>query len=415
MKALRFLLLLPLLAGPALGQPLPPGVWALDGHDPNLPLDDLEPLRSVVGNASVVALGETIHTSGGFYRMKHRAFRFLVERMGFRAFAIESPWDSAQQVARFVETCEGSAAEAVEAGLFAVWASEEVRDLVQWMCNWNRAHPGDRVVFFGFDIQQPAADTAALTAFLRRIGLPENDSRIAGIGRCAQSRQSSPAQADHAACIKALKATAQLFTRERRSIVQRTSPEDFEWAKLRRTGLEASQNQIYFRSRGDSARSFTARDQGMAAAFRAIRSLRAPGAKTALWAHNLHIGKGRDPVTGAPRMMGGYLKQALGRTYVSLALIAHEISIDWINVLCGQVPQELGNSVEQRLHDLGVETLLVDLDFPGGRPPLLIPGRQYRLGDIPLVPRQQFDGLFYLEVSPQMNPLELSECSKGDR
>ena len=80
------------------GYPVQPGVWRLPhGNDPTLPLDDLEPLRQVIGNASVVGLGETIHTSGGYYRMKHRAFRFLVERMGFRVFAFESPWENAEK------------------------------------------------------------------------------------------------------------------------------------------------------------------------------------------------------------------------------------------------------------------------------------------------------------------------------
>ncbi|HSF42349.1 MAG TPA: erythromycin esterase family protein, partial [Thermoanaerobaculia bacterium] len=88
-------------AKPPSGYPVQPGVWRLPhGNDPTLPLDDLEPLRSLIGKATVVGLGETIHTSGGYYRMKHRAFRFLVEKMGFRVFAFESPWENAEKVAR---------------------------------------------------------------------------------------------------------------------------------------------------------------------------------------------------------------------------------------------------------------------------------------------------------------------------
>ncbi|HEX8281588.1 MAG TPA: hypothetical protein VF551_09430 [Chthoniobacterales bacterium] len=68
-----------------------PGAWPLAGHDPNLgSTADLEPLRTLIGDSTVVAFGESYHTSGGFYRMKHRVFRYLVEKMGFRAFAIES-------------------------------------------------------------------------------------------------------------------------------------------------------------------------------------------------------------------------------------------------------------------------------------------------------------------------------------
>src|SRR5687767_6178192 len=69
------------------GFPILPGVYRLHGSDPSLLKDDLEPLRQIIGKATIVSLGESFHTSGGYYDMKHRLFRFLVEEMGFRAFA----------------------------------------------------------------------------------------------------------------------------------------------------------------------------------------------------------------------------------------------------------------------------------------------------------------------------------------
>lgn len=149
----------------AKGHPVLPGVYRLDGTDPGLPQADLEPLRKIVGRAPIVALGEAIHTSGGFYEMKHRVFRFLVEKMGFRAFAIETPWIDAERVSQYVQTCEGTPEAAIR-GLFTVWQSAEVRDLVQWMCDWNRGHRRrqDKIHFFGFDIQQPEKDRPALLA-----------------------------------------------------------------------------------------------------------------------------------------------------------------------------------------------------------------------------------------------------------
>src|SRR5215203_6131502 len=82
-----------------------PGIWRLDGNDPDLESTaDLEALRPMIGDASVVALGESYHTSGGLYVMKHRIFRFLVEKMGFRAFSIESYWEGAEAAARYVQT-----------------------------------------------------------------------------------------------------------------------------------------------------------------------------------------------------------------------------------------------------------------------------------------------------------------------
>src|SRR6187399_1486940 len=69
------------------GFPLQAGVWRLDGTDPELPTADLEPLRALVGRATMVGLGESVHTSGGYYETKHRLFRYMVEKLGFRVLA----------------------------------------------------------------------------------------------------------------------------------------------------------------------------------------------------------------------------------------------------------------------------------------------------------------------------------------
>ncbi len=109
-----------------------PGIYEVLGLDPDLPVDDLAALRLMVGDAEVVALGESAHTSGGYYRAKHRLFRFLVEELGFRAFTFESPWTDAELVKHYVETCEGSAADAVIGGLFDIWASRSVVEMLEW-------------------------------------------------------------------------------------------------------------------------------------------------------------------------------------------------------------------------------------------------------------------------------------------
>ena len=58
---------------------LPAGYHAVLGSDPNLPFDDLEPLAEMLGNASFVALGESVHASGGFYEAKHLSLIHISE------------------------------------------------------------------------------------------------------------------------------------------------------------------------------------------------------------------------------------------------------------------------------------------------------------------------------------------------
>lgn len=397
------------------GYPVLPGIWRLHGTDPALSQDDLEPLRQVIGKAQIVGLGESIHTSGGYYEMKHRVFRFLVEKMGFRAFGFETPWVGADRVAAYVQTCQGTPEDALQ-GIFGVWRSSEVRELVSWMCEWNRTHrkPKDRLYFFGFDIQAESQHHApALVAFLSRIGVGEDDPRVSALSQCeGVEEQIYPERVPddrHQRCTEALDGIDRLLSENEPAIVRQTSQTDLAWARVRLVALRSWENQSYYTPR-DWRRAGAARDQGMAYTLLALRSLRFPKAKAAVWAHNWHLA--RDAMLAdSPWTMGTALDRAVESAYVNLALAGYEVAIDWPNGLgCGlTAPPTLG-SVERLLHNLQEDYLLVDLDFPGGDPPFLEPNDIYRLGPDVMIPRQQFDGIVYLERSPKMTPVHRPSC-----
>ena len=396
------------------GYPVQPGIFRLHGIHPDLPQDDLEPLRQIIGKATIVSLGESIHTSGGYYETKHRLFRFLVEKMGFRAFAFESPWPNADRVAAYVETCQGTPEEALT-GLFGVWQSTETRDLVQWMCDWNRAHPKkkDKLVFFGFDVQQPDQDATALFAFLERIGVDGSDPRVTdiracdGVGRTTVYPGVVPVALNEQ-CLRGLAAVDSLFAEEAGRIVAETSATDFEYARLRVVGIRSWQGQIFYRN---DPRSVTSRDGGMAHAFGVLRNLRHPKIKTVVWAHNFHIGKEVETSSWNVKTMGGYLRDMFGSSYIAIALISNATDIDWTGVGCGERGVLRTNeTIEKLLSDLGHETLLVDFDFPGGKPPFLEAGKAYRMNEVRMVPSLLFDAAIFLEHSRKMDPLRWPSC-----
>ncbi len=114
---------------------LPPGVHPLVSMDVGAGVGDLAALEPLLEGVDVFGMGESVHTSGGYYRMKERVFRFLVEEQGFRAFAIESPWPDADVVAEYVATCADDPVRAVQAGLFGVWWAESVSGIARFMCD----------------------------------------------------------------------------------------------------------------------------------------------------------------------------------------------------------------------------------------------------------------------------------------
>lgn len=409
-----FLLIFLVIPAPSTGaDPVQPGIWRLEGITPGLPSTDLEPLRKKIGKATVVAMGESSHGSGGYLVAKHRVFRDLVERAGFRAIGLESPWSAADGLAAYVKTCNGSPEEALQS-IDIMWQGAEVLDLVRWMCNWNRTHkkPKDRLTLFGFDTQQPEADGPALTAFIARIGVPGDDPLAAGVQRCngVSSPRAPRGQVkaeDHAACMETLDAIAQRFSSDSKSIIKKTSKTDFEWAKVRLVSLRSWQGFSFYNA-SDFKRADEERDSGMAYVLRAMQSLRlAKNTKLVTWAHNFHVSKApmMDP-NGLASTMGTYLSAALGSKYFAVGFIGWGVAFDQPG-FCGSVRQPAPGSLEARLHDLGEDYLLAD---PRVGSSVLTPGNLYQVSGFLVVPHDHFDAFVYLDESPRMIPVGRPPC-----
>jgi erythromycin esterase len=380
--------------------------YELAGYDPALGTNDLEPFRALVGDASVVGLGETWHMSGGVYMLKHRLFRFLVQEKGFRAFAIESNWEAAERTNAYVQSCVGTAESAIREE-HVVWQSTEYADMVRWMCQWNSTHrdPADRLTTFGFDIQQPEKDGPALAALLGALGVSQNDSRVTGLRSCESAfgvthpfGEIPPAV--HATCMESLAAIEAYLRENRANVVQRTSQESFDLAMLRVVGLRANQEEI-FAIRDDFAKGFNYRDVAMAYAFHVRRAMKAPGAKTVVWADNVHIAQNLLP--NGERPMGSHLEAFLGDDYVSFAITARESEVPRTPGVCALAAVTPG-ATEERLSTYGYGTLLAR---PRGR------ADQYEvlpMGVFTYRPFADFDGIFFLAHSPAMHMLGWPAC-----
>ncbi|MGD2093071.1 MAG: erythromycin esterase family protein, partial [Candidatus Aminicenantes bacterium] len=120
--------------------------------DPINDHSDLQPLKEIIGNRSIVALGEGTHGTSEFFKMKHRITKFLAEEMGFTVFAIEASMPEAREVNRYVLTGQGDPKKALAGLYFWTWNTREVLAMIQWMREFNRSGKG-RIEFFGFDMQ----------------------------------------------------------------------------------------------------------------------------------------------------------------------------------------------------------------------------------------------------------------------
>src|SRR5206468_9052536 len=73
---------------PAVPDTTPAGWLANHGY----PLSDMEPLRAVIGSATVVGLGDATHGTHEFFDIKLRMIDFLVREMNFTTVGMEGPF-----------------------------------------------------------------------------------------------------------------------------------------------------------------------------------------------------------------------------------------------------------------------------------------------------------------------------------
>jgi len=258
--------------------------------DPQAPADDLGRLDSFVQGRTVVAVGEATHGTREFFQLKHRIFRYLAERHGFRWFTIEMPHAAAARIDAWIAGGEGRPEPLLQGSYWWV-DSREILELVLWMRRFNEGvDEPHRVHFFGFDTQKPEASEQALVAFLAKA---DPDAKPADLLR---DRERLPdALRTMADRVRAAGATA------------------YE-AALADAAVLAENARMQRSCHGKAGCLAVLRDGFMAENLQGIAAI--PDRKVFAWAHNGHVAHVEH--ADGWRSMGSYLREALGDRYVAV-------------------------------------------------------------------------------------------------
>jgi len=399
-------------------------VHVLEGVDAPASLEppddgDLEPLSRIVGDARVVALGEATHGTSEFFRAKHRLTRHLVERHGFRVFLIEANQLEVERINEYVHGAPGEAGDVMRA-MFAVWNTEEVRDLIEWMRAHNARHPERRVAFVGFDMQDPSAPIDSLESALRTLA-PELADTVRALHadfRAAWREGPYPQVSEErrAAWLAGADEAWRLVTDAR--------PRQLEAARATGDTVAVEwmvQNANVVRQAAHSAltQALPTRDSAMAANVLWTLERRFPGARAVVWAHDAHISRGEDGSYDyyGGGSMGGVLSRALGDGYRAIGFLTYRGSYAGYlgneRLEVALFPAPVG-SLEEALHRIatrrGRQVLLADLGgvSPEGGGAWLLDPRPIRLLGYaaedwgfayPIAVARQFDAVLFVDES----------------
>lgn len=110
---------------------------------------------SVPNDVQVVGLGEASHGVSQYHQMKADVFKALVENNGCRTFIIEGDFGGALKVDQYINGGSGSAEKAVAEIGFAIYRTQEMVDLVDWMRSYNETVSQEEALhFYGMDVQR---------------------------------------------------------------------------------------------------------------------------------------------------------------------------------------------------------------------------------------------------------------------
>lgn len=274
---------------------------------------DFNWLGNFVQGTRLIGAGEGSHGTAEHFQLKDRLFRELVQNYGFTVFAIEADFDDGYEVDRFVRG-EGpnDPDAATRAFDFWTWQTQEVRDLLVWIRQYN-ATRGDRpeLRVVGIDMQDPAGSVALLARLAPGSARVQAALRpLQGITAQEWSEIGRTSPERRAAILGQISELQQALD----ALPASTPDRDV----LRHLANTVRQGVLLFLGEGvDFNRLNVIRDAAMAGNVRWVLDTLFPGQKAMLWAHNFHIA--RRPAQGQGYTpMGQHLARDLGSGYRTL-------------------------------------------------------------------------------------------------
>jgi erythromycin esterase len=328
-------------------------------------MTDLDRVARFVGNARIVGLGEGVHGGHEIFSLKHRLFRYLVEKLGFSVLAIEASWPDTIALNDYVLHGRGDPAQLAPGMRFWIWDTDEMIALVRWMRAYNAdPHHTRKVQFIGFDMQYAPTSVAALRTYLGRVDRAWSARVAHDLGSLGDEYDAGHVErwpaAERDATKRAVGELLAAFDEHKAAWTRRTGADD--WAVARHHAEILSQ----FLQLGTDWRKYNdTRDRAMAENIEWIVGHQPPGTRIALWAANTHLSK--VPWYGTAPNTGSLLRDAYGEAYVVFAFsfVSGAIRAASISpprgLMAFEVPTAPPGSIEGTLGRIGPDIVGVDL------------------------------------------------------
>jgi erythromycin esterase len=328
---------------------------------PGSGFDDLQPLKKIIGNTRILAIGQDTHGTHEFQEMNARLVEFLVEEMGFNTWALEAPMPESFLVNDYVQTGSGDPKQLLSGLHFWIWNTQEVLDTIQWMSAHNKKPGASQVSFYGFDVPYSTVAMENVLDYLDKVDSAAQ-SQARSLYRCflrdvpRQAGDSEVLPFTQACTDNLQKAYDNLLIRQA-SYERLSSPKEFALA-LQNARVILLIDAAYLPGSDESDR-----DRAMAENVNWILDQAGPNAKIVLSAHNFHVMSNNPPM---PRSMGTILKEQYGEKMVAIGTSFYSGSVNEVVLpdkepTVHPVPPPPADSYEMYFHSAGIPQFFLDL------------------------------------------------------
>ena len=241
-------------------------------------------------DAKVIGIGEATHGTKEFFQMKQRLFKYFVEKHGFKIFGFEADMGECIYIDRFICNDIGTINDAMGKMHFWTWRTQEVKDLILWMNQYNKSKsPDNKIHLLGVDCQFKDMNKQLVMQYIQKYdpGHPLYIDKILTDIDLLSNDQIKTLTTTEKNLLKARCDSIKTYFDDNNSRLIAASG-SFEF-KITRQLLRQTQQFIDV----TSSPSYNYRDLYMAENTEWLTEVLGPNTKVVQWAHNGHVAK--DP------------------------------------------------------------------------------------------------------------------------
>jgi len=374
--------------------------------------NDLKFLQDIIGNATLVQLGESSHGVKEFNQIKVRIIKYLHEEMDFNVIAFES---GLYECYNINNNSSSKNPRQLIGSIFNVWRTEEVLELFKYILKTREAE--NPLILAGFDFQM-SGDWDERSKMLEGIVSFLDQNFAKELFKCdslfAVNKKLNNITAMRSYVEKNQVELRSVYSTFKRLLENNMTELTQEYKSDPLIPLYAHQISAsmldYIEFWLDEANEMSIRDKAMADNVSFLRSTIYPDEKIIIWAHNLHIRHKNEHLDqteyNKTKSMGSWLHERYPEDLYTIGLYMYRGQATYNNKEVYTVLNHSSNSLESILHSAGHEICFVDLKHSKRVKGNLwmskeILTKTWGLEDLKMVPIDQYDAILFIDtVSP---------------